>query len=335
MKMNKDGFRFYFKKLLLFGIALWVVLSICSIVNRIVIDAQPYILDSNIKTVFLGDSHIKGGVIFKMIPNSINVGQAFEPLAISFLKARHIVDNNPQIDKLVVGFSYNNLSTINNYFFNDPRWRGEMFKRSYPIIAYDELKSIKPDWQSLIVNYSKNIIVPNIQYIANLFRTNKVYPFIEKKLSFDIDESKVDSLIRTSYAINDLPNLKLNKARKKLDKITDVHFNYKSSEGLSLSSLEFMRKLVAYTKRKQIDLYLVSMPMHRDYLAKVPKKVKQKYTNTVKRITKNQHVHHIDLSKKVDIDLLYRNHDHLNALGAVRATEMIAKALELPLATFQ
>ncbi len=333
--MNKAGLKYYFKKLLFFGLVLLIVLSLSSFINRLVIDAQPYKLSEEITTVFIGDSHIKGGVIYKMIPNSINVGQAFEPLALSFLKARHIIENNPQVNTLAVGFSYNNLSTINNFFFNDPRWRGEMFKRSYPIIAYDELEAIKPDWQSLVINYSKNMVVPNIQYISNLFKKQKQYPFIEKKLSFEIEDYKIDSLIRTSHEVNDLPNLALNKARKKLDKITNVHFNYQDSKGLSLSSLEFMRKLVSYTKEKNIELYLVSMPMHEDYLERVPSIVKKKYHNTVNRISKNKHVHYIDLSTRINIDHLYRNHDHINALGAVRATEMIAEAMNLPLATFQ
>lgn len=333
--MKKRSIRYFLKQLLYFGTVLIISLSICSMINRLIINAQPYLLEEGVKTVFLGDSHIKGGVIYKMFPNSINLAQAFEPLAISFLKARHIIENNPEVEQLVVGFSYNNLSTINNFFFNDPRWRGEMFKRSYPLIAYDELVAIKPDWESLIINYSKNIIVPNVQYINNLFREKKHFPFIEKKLSFDIPESKIDSLIKNSHTVNDLPNLKLNKARKKLDKITGVHFNYKDSEGLSLSSLEFMRKLVAYTKEKKIDLYLVSMPMHKDYLERVPHKVKKKFSNTVNRVVKNKHVHFIDISDKINIDHLYRNHDHINALGAVRATEMIAEAMGVETLTFQ
>ena len=69
---------------------------------------KPYI-----KNVYLGDSHIQYAINDSIIPNSLNLATTSESFYFSYYKLKLLLDNNPAVENVYLGFSYHSLS---NYY---------------------------------------------------------------------------------------------------------------------------------------------------------------------------------------------------------------------------
>ena len=76
-------------------------------INRI----EPKLLKikNDISVVFAGDSNVECAINDKIISNSINIAQSGEAYLFTFAKLRSLLEYNPQIKTIFLGFSYNNL----------------------------------------------------------------------------------------------------------------------------------------------------------------------------------------------------------------------------------
>ena len=78
-------------------------------------------IGNNISFVFTGDSNVECAINDKLISNSINIAQSGEAYLFTFTKLRSLLEYNPQIKTIFLGFSYNNLlkTTEDLWLFED------------------------------------------------------------------------------------------------------------------------------------------------------------------------------------------------------------------------
>lgn len=307
-----------------FLLFLSMVLSVFFVLNFHFIKNSKVILEPSVKTVFTGDSHIRGGVFSNLIPNSINIAQKGEPPALSYYKVKKVLQDNENIERIVVAYSYNNVGSNSQTLFNSHRWADEKINRIYPIIPFKELTNIEPDWKKISTVFSKKWLVPNFKYWFNNNENIYKYEFIgtvDNERSVDATQ-KLISRLKNGKA---LPNTKLN--NHKLKMTLKAHFLKNGTEKLGSVSMRHYNKLIKLTKEHDVDLVFLSMPLHEDYLAGIPKKVKSGYKKNIKKFKKHKHVEFWDYSSLIEDDKLFRNHDHINNFGGVYISELIAERI--------
>ena len=75
--------------------------------------SSEYQLKSDIRNIYIGDSHIEKAINDSIMPNSLNLGTTSESFYFSYYKLKLLLNNNPHVKKVYLGFSYHNLS---NYY---------------------------------------------------------------------------------------------------------------------------------------------------------------------------------------------------------------------------
>lgn len=308
--------------LALFGIA-------CHVLNQILFNKYNYAPHLSTEILIMGDSHARGGIIEKIIPNSENIGHASEPITISYFKLKDILSNQNAVNQVILSFSPYNISSTTDYYFTDKRWANEMLERLTPMTTSRELLHLKPNPKFLLDVQVKNKFIPNFCYLTNVFRKHKLLPYMSEQ-STDARFKNIQELRLKAYSPNQLPKSRLRKiSSKKLQNITNVHFHYDTTQIFSHTSTKYLGEIIKLTKEHNIKLLLVSMPMHSDYVQKIPEKLDKIFNANVKRFLKHKHVDYLNLTTSIEDDRYFRNHDHINGFGALIATDSILTHLNL------
>ena len=79
---------------------------------------ESYRLNGDIQTVFIGDSHIEMGIDDRLFPRSVNLAKSSDGYIYSYAKLKIILTTHPQIRRVLLGYSYHNLSSYFNTFID-------------------------------------------------------------------------------------------------------------------------------------------------------------------------------------------------------------------------
>lgn len=298
------------KRMLMFSFVLLLLCFVFFALNQYLFNNYPFKVDKDITTIVTGNSHIRGGFVEEIIPASKNIAQSAEPTSISYFKLRHVLQNNPQIKNVILGFSYNNYSTWSNQFFKND-WGKEMENRIYPLVDFKDFKRLNLDRRSFFNQYLKKALVPNVEYLSNLFTERKSFSFIGSYTPEE--EEKLKRRIKKKIVLADLPNTNLN--QKKLKENVARQFGMKKR--LSKENKHYLDQIILLCQELDVQLIILSMPMHHDYLELIPKNIRVGYEKLEAHCNTLDNVQFINFSDNVKSDRLFRNHDHLNGYGAL------------------
>lgn len=82
---------------------------------------EPLLLDPGVHTVLVGDSQVRFAVDDRELPGVRNLARTSETYFFSYLKLREVLEHNPQVTDVLVGFNYHNLSPYcDDYIFGRP-----------------------------------------------------------------------------------------------------------------------------------------------------------------------------------------------------------------------
>lgn len=264
-------------------------------INSMIIKSQRVDLGGK-KTVIVGDSHPMFALDPAHLGEAANVAQTSEPYYITYWKLKKLIKDNP-IDTLLLGFSYHNLSAFNDKKLEDPFWSSEMFRRTYPIAEFEDLKGVEVDFKSyLSVKFKNMCLYPrrdHVNYLGKYANSN------------ENDISDYQSVISRHYYYND------------------------ENVGVSASSIQYLDSITTLCRKNTIELILVSNPMRQEYLARIPQNFVTKYQEVKKRLTSKGMLvfdyGHVGLDEKY-----FMNADHLNQKGA----ELFTKEIKAQLTAF-
>ena len=76
-----------------------------------------YPSEENIELLFLGDSHITNAVIESIMQNAVKLSQRSEPYYYTYQRLK-FVSNNSKIEKIILGYSYHNISSYYDNFMS-------------------------------------------------------------------------------------------------------------------------------------------------------------------------------------------------------------------------
>jgi hypothetical protein len=129
----------FWKQIRLFIVVLAALIILMTILNRVLFRIyNPLILDSNVTTVFLGDSHIKYAINDSLISNSVNIAQDADSYFYTYSKTIELIDQNRNLDTIFVGFVQHNLSKFieDRWLLNDDHL-GNRLEIYFPILETD------------------------------------------------------------------------------------------------------------------------------------------------------------------------------------------------------
>jgi hypothetical protein len=282
----------FIKNLVLFGTILISYGGINYAINTILINTRPPKL--NAKTIIMGDSHTMTAIDSRLLKSAQNISQTAEPYCVTYWKLKRLLKYN-EIDTILLGYSFQNLSAFNDRKLSDSFWSDEVFDRIYSIISFDDLAPFDVNYMS----YAR-AMVKNMLLYPKQMHEEYVGDFAERKVTLDTVHTNVQIAISRHY------------------------FENNKVLGESLHSIEYLDSIQDLSNKNNITLILINTPLHKQYRTLVPQQVLKFYETESKKL-KRKNVLIVDYSTTELPTSDFADYDHLNAKGAQIFTGLIAK----------
>ena len=277
----------FFKQIILFIIVPVSYLTVNYIINQYFIKTNIVKVDANI--LIAGDSHTQFAIDPSHFHKAKNISQPAEPYVITFYKIKNICSEN-RIDTLILGFSYHNISTINDYTLKNEKSK-EMFNRIYSIAKYSEITILE---------------INKLNYFRAYIRHMCLYP-----------------IQNHNYYIGSFAKGSIKKFKRNSDLVIETHFFHNGENaGISNITVNYLDSIIKFTNRNKIKLVLVTTPLHRSYSEKIPENFII-YFNKMQVLLRNKDILTLDMSETLKKEELFLDVGHLNYNGSQNFTEML------------
>lgn len=245
-------------------------------------------IEPNISTLFIGDSHIQKAIDDRLIPNSLNVATSSESFYFTYYKLIMLLDNNPTIEKVFVGFSYHSISNYYDRFVSGDYSAAIAPKYFYLLPHKEQIK---------LIYWNKDNLVP---FIKSTF-----------KHGFGDDNSTNCGPYLGGF-LNEYK--KSNPIESSMDKrLITQYYNQGEMNSFSDLNILYLKKIINLCKAKGIEVYTLNTPLYNYYSNKVPNEYRVKFNYI---ISSNQ-LNHIDLSNlKLIEECFIPDGDHVSNIGA-------------------
>jgi len=188
-------------------------------------------------SLIVGDSRPESAINDDILSNAFNFSQSGTAYFYSYLKIRAMLENNPHIDTLVLGYAYDDISKSRDEWFNG----AEMIKFKMP----------------------KYLLLFNYRDFISLFQSNpyEVSKNIHRTVIYN--SSAVLKYIITGQGIDHLGGFQYLE-RDKLQEAKNRYSPGKDEENLEYSKYqeEYLLKIYNLARSKNIDLILLNTPIH-------------------------------------------------------------------------
>jgi len=216
-----------------------------------------YKIEQNISTIIIGDSHTQLGINDSLIPNGLNISQSGEAYIFSHSKLKVILQNNPKINKVILGFSYHNISTYyDEYIYGNPS-KSPLSDYFFILPFEHKYLLLKKNWRTIFFNFNKILKIG----FENTILKSKKYSFIGY-----YSPSKPDAL---------LDSLSVSK------RISFQYYKKTQLQNFSIIQIVYLKKIIELCKQKDIELMLISTPLSISYSECVPLKFKLKFDSII------------------------------------------------------
>ena len=241
-----------------------------------------------------GDSHAQPALNPIYFASAQNIAQSAEPLYVSYWKLKQLLPRS-SAETVLLSFSYLTLSPIREWTLSDERWSSMMSSRVYAIADIDSVQEIEVDRFVFYKTRFKNMcLLPRWRHDSYM---GEGY--------FNFDRSVLTTV----------------------DEDIARHF-FLDGESLPVSRVQavFLDSIVALTRREQIELILVTTPIHRSYFERIPDQFITGFEEK-KREMIRRGIQVLDYSKLNVSDEEFLNVTHLNEHGATRFSKLLSERI--------
>ena len=180
--------------------------------------------------------------------------------------------------------------------YSNPQLASEFFRRSYALIPLREMKKLP-------INYKA--------YGRVMLRNMLLYPKKQHHNYMGYFNARAQ---------------KLAKANPKMAIQRHYMQNDTMPYPFSQNSLQHLDSIIHFCESNQIELLLVSSPLHQDYIGLVPSSYKDKYKAVSQKITARG-VKIFDFQYRPLPDSHFSDHDHLSRMGADSLSSWLSEAI--------
>lgn len=247
--------------------------------------------------IITGDSHMRSALNPKYFPNSENISHPGEVYAFSYWKLQRVLTSY-QPDTIVLGYAPHNIAKYNDLRFSKEEEAEPTFNQYYPIQRLSELDSRIP------VNY--------MLFYKTLWKQTAFYPKLkhDQYIGKYSNSTTTKSLDTKGVVKGMFPN----------------QSEEESEEGdFSELSIQYLDSIVKLCQSKQITLILVTCPVHKNFLEKIPPPILKRH-HSLKEKYGNKAVFFDRLTTQYP-DSLYLDANHLNSRGSKLFTKELVEYL--------
>ena len=282
-KFLKSVFIFFLP--IIFG--LFILFLFLNILSFSVIKSEDnYKFNEKSSIIFLGDSHITHSIIDSRIPNSINLATDAEPYYYTYQKLKFL-SKMIKLDKVILGFSYHNTSSYYDNLITGSSSANLSQKIFFCLSNFEKLRIFYWNKSKLIYLF-KNIF---------LSYKNKKNLFADGYVALKSDEKML-----TTYLIK---------------RINEQYYNNNQVSDYCYVNLYYLNEIIIFCTKNNIELFLLTTPLNKEYIKKIPKKFKKKYN----KIINDNNLNLINLQNLELNDSCYAyDGDHVTNKGAIKVT---------------
>jgi len=233
---------------IVFSILAFLVLAIMVIGTTLFAKKSfDYSIPENKNILVIGDSHTECAIDDRILNNAFNLSQSATCYFYTYLKTREVINHNPQIDTLIVSYSYSSLKKIKDKWLIGPE--NLKFKIRDHLMLFNAT-----DFKELFLASPKDVLVFAPQVIAHNFK-----------------------VLRNGYsALGGFDNSERNNLQEDILKLQNED-EKNPIEGYSKYQEDYLLKIYNFSQEKNIKLILVNTPMHAEALKKDTKAHKTYY----------------------------------------------------------
>lgn len=252
---------------------------------------------SDINTLILGDSHSRF-LNEEIIPNCQNLSYSAETYKVAYFKLKYLSELN-NLDNVILSFSYNNFS-----FLHESRMLNEYrtIYRLYPIASPHTLLKTTNSCKNAVEVLSSYVFSFNKDYVFKYFSKTDLYensPLDENIIYKSIGKAKLAN--ENSKFYNFILDKKIEALDKKINRRLNHHYNYKDSgDYISNLAVDYFKMIIELCKEKNIQLYLITLPLHQKYRDRIPPFYVENYENLASIAKSYDHINLINLEKYFD-----------------------------------
>jgi hypothetical protein len=281
----------FLKRIFLYSFPFLIIVISVSLFSKKFLNSKPiFKLSSSIHNLILGHSQPECAFNDSLIENTKNLSQGGEAYFYTYQKTKKIIQENPQIKKVYLSFSNNQLEKRMDKWTYDDEHMGNYFpKYAAQLNVEDYLFLVKNNYKSVLAGELK-ALKNNITFLAknqaNYLDNNNWGGYLYLK------RNKLDSLMKIKY-------------------IQLVKKNY--SDSVSTINLQYLEKIVDFCKTKNVSVVLFRAPIHNDLFSIYDEKKFQDLRNSKFKDIPFLDFHDFKLTNDEMGDF-----DHLNYKGAKR-----------------
>lgn len=276
--------------------------------SKVIYADNSFKMNSKIENVFMGDSHAQYGFYDLDNPKNINISYRSEKYIWSYIKLRKILKSN-NIKNVYLNFSYHSLSKNNEKDLVGSS-RSFFYSRYCAMLGNEDIKELfklKILNNDLLWCFLKNSLgfpyegSRELRYLLALKRgkkTEKIFPF---------------------WGYFEKENEELNET---ID-VNEVLARHFSTRQVSKIQLHYLNKIIQLTNKYNVKLNLITLPVSTEYLSKIPFYYRKKHQVRVEHLKNFSHVKYQDLTGVSLEAKHFKDHDHLNMLGAKLVSKRI------------
>ena len=286
----------FLKKVLLFLFILLCLLAVTlqtlSYMNARAL--HNYKVDPKITTIFMGDSHVQCAINDQLLPKSRSFAQSAEALYFTYYKLEGLLQNNPSIKKVYLGFGCHNISShFDEYIFGE--FSKDIATRYFFVLPTDMKLQIIDKNKGDMVTFLGNVIA-NGWKNKTLDKDNSLLGHYE---NFFTDcaaaKSSMDIRLGRQYRKNG-----------KLRTFSDINIAY-------------VGKIAKLCQSKNVELIILNTPLHPYYKSKIP----VEFTNEYNKVLASNKLKVYDFSTLTLNDSAYvPDGDHISAKGSFQTTAL-------------
>lgn len=288
------------------GIVLWIISLGYSTIQEGYFSNNALSIGKTNTTLILGDSHTQTGLNDSIIDHSVNVSFHGEHYLYTYYKLKKIIEQNPQINQVILGFGYHNLSELSDKRLFDTDKTSRSYSRYFMLLDKEGImkaKNASLNWQ---VNFLKHQFhIPfQLKMESGLLKSTLTntpisfsnFPFIGK-----FHNSNRNNFTTLEYEIHN-------------------HYYKKDKKTLlntSALSFEYLMKICEYLDSNNIQLTLINTPLYSDYQNRIPEKFISHHEKCLKKL-KNEHSNLVfyNFDRLIVNKNQFGDGHHLNAIGA-------------------
>lgn len=268
-----------------------------------------YVINDEITTIVLGDSHTETSIDNDDFSNLQNYSFKGESLFLSYYKLKRLLDVNPHINHVLLSFSYHSLNE-----FQDEKLELLLYNY-YWLLDWSGIRLISPTSANI------DIILKDMN--------GRLYQWAIS----NIKQSHYN-LITGGYRKLETNTLNNESAQKR------IFYHYYADNKTALQNTSTLQKsslikIVQLCVDRGVKLTFINTPLHTSYYSNIPEHYISSYYSLIDQLeTKHPDViTHLDFKNAVTVDAYFYDSDHLNDKGGENFMKLLKKKLQALLNT--